>query len=255
MDANETKPKHASIFEAVTAAMDEVGYVKKQRTMGLNYSYAGEAALISALRPVMVYHGVFMYVLKLDDVFQSDFETTKGSKMTRTTLKATIRFQHEGGSFIDVQSAGEGMDSGDKSLNKAMTGAYKYALRQTFCIETGDDPDKHPSEPRQTQQPEKPPVRVDIQPEKPVMLDDLTQTTPVPPTNGTPTSGNGHEMTIDEAEAVLNSKGKPYGTIPSDKFSFMITALKDSDDPEAQRKLKAISIIQSARVSGRKVQA
>jgi len=144
--ANETKPKHANIFEAVTAAMDEVGYVRKQRTMGLNYSYAGEAALISALRPVMVDHGVFMYVLKLDDIFQSDFETTKGSKMTRTTLKATIRFQHEGGSFIDVQSAGEGMDSGDKSMNKAMTGAYKYALRQTFCIETGDDPDKSPSE-------------------------------------------------------------------------------------------------------------
>jgi hypothetical protein len=34
---------------------------------------------------------------------------------------------------------------GDKATAKAMTGAYKYALRQTFCIETGDDPDKDPS--------------------------------------------------------------------------------------------------------------
>src|SRR3972149_6659785 len=29
-----------------------------------------------------------------------------------------------------------------------MTGLHKYAMRQTFCIETGDDPDKHLSEER-----------------------------------------------------------------------------------------------------------
>src|SRR3990167_1905296 len=34
---------------------------------------------------------------------------------------------------------------GDKSVNKAMTGMLKYALRQTFLIETGDDPDTAPS--------------------------------------------------------------------------------------------------------------
>ena len=33
----------------------------------------------------------------------------------------------------------------NKAIYKAMTGAFKYALRQTFIIETGDDPDKTPS--------------------------------------------------------------------------------------------------------------
>ena len=28
---------------------------------------------------------------------------------------------------------------------KALTGAYKYALRQAFLLETGDDPDRQPS--------------------------------------------------------------------------------------------------------------
>ncbi|CAK0779069.1 hypothetical protein CCP3SC15_6260001 [Gammaproteobacteria bacterium] len=30
---------------------------------------------------------------------------------------------------------------------------YKYALRQTFCIETGDDPDKSPSQQQERAQP------------------------------------------------------------------------------------------------------
>ena len=48
--------------------------------------------------------------------------------------------------YIDVTAPGEGADSGDKSGNKANTCAYKYALRQTFVIETGDDPDEEASE-------------------------------------------------------------------------------------------------------------
>ena len=35
---------------------------------------------------------------------------------------------------------------GDKSQNKALTVAKKYALRQTFCIATGDDPENESSE-------------------------------------------------------------------------------------------------------------
>ena len=45
---------------------------------------------------------------------------------------------------MSAMSSGEGSDTGDKASNKALTGAYKYALRQTFCIETGDDPASTP---------------------------------------------------------------------------------------------------------------
>lgn len=148
--------KHENIYQAMAAVMEEVGYVKKQRSAGLNYSYAGEAALIEALRPAMVEQGVFVHVLRYFNVLQTSYTTAKGTDMTRTVLQAVIRFAHESGTFIDVESAGEGADSGDKSVNKAMTGAYKYALRQTFCIETGDDPDKYPSEPKQTAPASKP---------------------------------------------------------------------------------------------------
>jgi hypothetical protein len=36
---------------------------------------------------------------------------------------------------------GEAMDSGDKSSNKAMSAAYKYAAFQAFCIPTEGDND------------------------------------------------------------------------------------------------------------------
>lgn len=139
----------ANIHTAILAVMQEVGYVKKQRSAGLNYSYAGEAALIGALRPEMVEQGIYVYVHELRNVQRSSYTTAKGAEMQVTTLEAVVRFVHAASeTYIDVLSAGEGADSGDKSQNKAMTAAYKYALRQTFCIETGDDPDKDASVPR-----------------------------------------------------------------------------------------------------------
>src|SRR6202045_3796544 len=45
------------------------------------------------------------------------------------------------GEEITAKVAGQGLDSGDKAPYKAMTGALKYALLQSFLIATGDDPE------------------------------------------------------------------------------------------------------------------
>lgn len=135
----------SEIFKAINAVMNEVGYVQKKRSGGVNYSFAGEAALIEALRPEMVKNGLFVFPTAVRETMTS-YTTAKGSVMNQALLVVTYRFAHISGETFDVQVTGEGADIGDKSFNKAMTGAYKYALRQTFCIETGDDPDKHPSD-------------------------------------------------------------------------------------------------------------
>jgi hypothetical protein len=44
------------------------------------------------------------------------------------------------GEELTVRVAGEGADAGDKAPYKAMTGALKYALLQSFLLATGDDP-------------------------------------------------------------------------------------------------------------------
>jgi len=135
------------IGKAILGVMGEVGYVQKERKAGLQYSFASEAALIAALRPAMIKHGVFCYVADLPKIEQEEFVTTKGTHMNRATAHGIVRFLHpESGSWIDVHAMGEGMDAGDKAGNKAATGLLKYALRQTFLIETGDDPDKTPSD-------------------------------------------------------------------------------------------------------------
>lgn len=141
----EVRPKN--IHEAMAAIYCRVGYVQKTKSAALNYSFAGEAALIEAIRPWMVEYGVYMYVKDISDITHEWYTTDKGRQMLNTTLKMVVSFVHApSGTSIEVTAVGEGSDTGDKSINKASTGAFKYALRQSMMIATGDDPDKDSSD-------------------------------------------------------------------------------------------------------------
>jgi hypothetical protein len=148
-------PELKNIDEAINWIMSQVGYVQKKRAGGLNYTFAGEAALIQAVRPWMVLAGVTMHVSEIRNKVRETYETKSGTTMQSITLDAVITFTHAtSGTHIEVMSSGEGADTGDKASNKVLTGAYKYAIRQTFCIETGDDPDEHASDPMERKKPE-----------------------------------------------------------------------------------------------------
>ena len=54
------------------------------------------------------------------------------------------------GEELTVRVAGEGADAGDKAPYKAMTGALKYALLQSFLLATGDDPEDERADSRAT---------------------------------------------------------------------------------------------------------
>jgi len=135
----------AEVYKAMIKVMSSVGYVQKQRVKGLNYTYAGERALIEALRPAMVDAGLFIFPLEVVNHRQDDYTTKSGAIMQRDSVVVKYRIAHTSGEHIDIETVGLGADTGDKSSNKAMTGALKYALRQAFLIETGDDPDKDAS--------------------------------------------------------------------------------------------------------------
>lgn len=136
-------PNPTNIGEAIVAIMDEVGYVRKSKGAQLSYTYAEEAQLIAAVRPWMVHYGVFMNVTDIRDVNEQDRPRERGGNTRLVSLTSGIRFTHAAsGTFIDVVARGEGADVSDKANNKAQTCAFKYAIRQTFCLETGDDPDR-----------------------------------------------------------------------------------------------------------------
>lgn len=140
----------ANIHEAIMEVYAKVGYVQKQAGKpgsGLSYTYASETGLIEALRPAMIAAGIYVQVLGVGQIFRETYQSQAGRPVNRTAIVAAVRFTHAASAtFIDVEAGGEGADSGDKSFPKAMTGAFKYALRQTFCIETGDDPDHESSD-------------------------------------------------------------------------------------------------------------
>lgn len=145
--------EHKNIQEALLAVYSAVGYVQKEKSQNLNYTFASETSFIREIRPAMIANGVTVSVSKMDSLTQESYTTAKGSVMMRSTVHGVVTFSHVSGTSISVESYGEGSDSGDKSLNKAMTDMYKYAMRQTFMIETGDDPDKEASQERSTAKP------------------------------------------------------------------------------------------------------
>ena len=131
---------------AILHVMERVEYIQKESSPQLRYTFAGEAGLIRALRPEMVAAGLFVHVTDVHVAHRGEYRTSKGSTMQACVITAKGRIVHApSGTYIDVCAIGEGADVGDKSSPKAMTGAYKYILRETFCLETGDDPDKDAS--------------------------------------------------------------------------------------------------------------
>lgn len=132
--------------EQLTAArlkvMEAVPYLRKRSSPNLNYTFAGEADLIQNLRPAMLANGITCHPVSISDVHKTDYQTSKGSVMRDVTAVLTYRMTHVSGESEDVVVLAEAADSGDKSAAKLMTIGEKYALRQYFLIETGDDPDE-----------------------------------------------------------------------------------------------------------------
>ena len=77
---------------------------------------------------------------------RTERQTKNGGNMAFTVSTVKYTFYAADGSSIFAVTTGEGMDSADKSTNKAMAAAMKYAMFQTFCIPTeeaaNDDPDR-----------------------------------------------------------------------------------------------------------------
>jgi hypothetical protein len=125
------------------AIMKSIGGIEKEKNnQTQNFKYRGIDQVYSAVHPLMIKHGVFMRAEILDK--NREERTNKnGTVMAFTTLRMRYHFVAEDGSSICTEAEGEGMDSGDKSSNKAMSIAHKYAILQAFCVPTEqvDDPD------------------------------------------------------------------------------------------------------------------
>lgn len=132
-----------NIYECMGAIMrDMVAIGKISRNEQQGFYYRSIDAVYNSLNPLLAKHGVFTMpeVLGKD---RSERTNSKGTVLAFTCLRMKYTFYAPDGSSVSCVVEGEGMDSGDKSSNKAMAIAHKYALLQTFCIPTEEqkDPD------------------------------------------------------------------------------------------------------------------
>ncbi len=132
------------IYKAITKAMAEIGAIAKDNTnKQQGFKYRGVDDVMNALNPVLINNGIFMVPEILEHV-REERTSTKGGNLIYSVCKIRYTFYAADGSAVNAVVIGEGMDSGDKATNKAMSIAFKYACFQVFCIPTEEmeDPDK-----------------------------------------------------------------------------------------------------------------
>lgn len=132
-----------NIFETINAVMEEIGAVgKNSRNEKQKYMYRGVDDVMNALNPAFTKHKLFM-VPEVVSQKREERRTANEKNLINSVLSVKYTFYAEDGSSIYTIVPGEGMDSGDKASNKAMSAAFKYACFQTFCIPTEEmqDPD------------------------------------------------------------------------------------------------------------------
>ncbi len=114
----------------------------KQLDTGARYQYLSEEKVVAELHKAFVDAGLVI-VPVCWEVVEARVDTLSNDKlMHNARVKATYRLiDPDDGDVLDVQALGEGADMGDKCLNKCMTAALKYVLRQSCLISSGDDPD------------------------------------------------------------------------------------------------------------------
>ena len=159
------------IYSLIPQAMRMVGAIGKDSVnTQQKYKFRGIDAVYNALNPVMSELGLFICP-EIIDHRREERESVNffDGKEKKTLLKYSIltikyRMFAPDGSFVECTVVGEGMDSGDKASNKAMSVALKYAMFQLLMIPTEEmiDPDaethevtsgaKTPQTPKETKQ-------------------------------------------------------------------------------------------------------
>lgn len=138
-----------NIYQAITDIMSE-GYAitKDKRNAQQGFRYRGIDDVLNTFQPLLAKHHVFVVPEVLDQQRQ-ERTTGKGGSLLYSLLRMRYTFYAEDGSSVSAVVVGEGMDSGDKASNKAMSVAMKYAMFQVFCIPTEEmqDPDADTPEP------------------------------------------------------------------------------------------------------------
>ena len=138
---------NGKIYELIGQGMKRIGAIGKNSTATNTsgkqmYKFRGIDAVYNALNPVMSELGLFICPEVLEQT-REERKSTSGGTLIYSILKVKFTMYAPDGSNVSCIVIGEGMDSGDKASNKAMSVALKYACFELFMIPTEEmiDPD------------------------------------------------------------------------------------------------------------------
>ena len=146
-----------NIFEKLLGITSEIKNVNKNLEVGVgknSYKAVGEADVLSAVKQLEQKYKVYSYPCKREVIDRAILETEKeyNGNVSRSNqiflrIETTYRFVNieDPEDYIEITTYGDGIDTQDKAVGKAMTYADKYALLKAYKIITGDDPDQEHS--------------------------------------------------------------------------------------------------------------
>lgn len=126
-----------NIYQKMLEVMKNIEYLNKDdhvKYRETNYRAMSEEKVTMTVRKELIKQG--LVVFPVEQTVSRDGNITT----TNTTYKMVNVDNPE--EFVFLASSGQGADTQDKGVGKAMTYSFKYMLLRTFAIPTGEDPDK-----------------------------------------------------------------------------------------------------------------
>ena len=148
-----------NLYEKIQAVSNEVRNITKDMTVGQgSYSYkaVSDIDVTLAVKDAETRFKLVSIPVKQEIVNTEIVRIQKKNNEEGLTyvdnIKMTVRIidLEDPTQFIEVESFGKGIDSGDKGFGKASTYARKYALLNAYKIATGEDPDAEKSKEQTT---------------------------------------------------------------------------------------------------------
>ena len=130
------------IYQKIPAIMAEIGAIgKNRRNDKQGYSFRGIDDMYNAFHGILVKHKVFTIPKVIESKTEIRESKSGGTLIQRFLIIEWTIYAAEDGSNVVATIPGEGMDSGDKATNKAMSASHKYLFVQVFVVptESGDD--------------------------------------------------------------------------------------------------------------------
>lgn len=135
-----------TLHKKLVKVLGSLGTVNKSgKNKAQGYTYATESDLLDAIRAQLIEQNVFIFTSsEVQDIKELNKKDREGND--KLSFITTVSTQHtfydaDSGESHTVTSSGQGHDSLDKGVFKAITGANKYFLMKNFLMATGDDPE------------------------------------------------------------------------------------------------------------------